>query len=197
MKITYKGYPIEAVDVNGDVFVPFRRIFTVIFDFQSIRNITKELRGVSINNYIISGKGRGQKTLINGNGLAQVLNRTIRLSYSEKLDAVKSMRESGLTVSEAVSATRKELDFADDLRDFLHYFGKSLDRQVVIGDGFIYDIVIGDLIVEFDENNHKNYNKDSEILREENAKNHGYRLVRVSDLDSNATGLAKVSEALI
>lgn len=191
-------YPMRLLEVDGVVYIEFKKLFCVIFGLATIPNVTKELNDVSENNYLITGAGRGRFTVINGDGIAQFLSKTIRLSYKEKIAVVENLKQLGLVFSIGISASRKELDFFDCVRDFFSYFGVEVRRQVTINDGsYIYDMLIGMVVVEFDENSHASYNKESEKAREDYAICNGYRFLRVTDSDSNSLNLAKIAKEIL
>ena len=196
MKALYENkYPLELHDIDGDLFVSLRVIYQLIFDFKTIASVTRELKNVSPSNYKIIGKGRARLTLINGDGISQLLSRTVRISHKEKLEVIKNLKSIGLKATEVVSATRKELDFFDDISDFLNCFDLRIDRQFEI-EGFIYDFKIGELIVEYDEAKHYGYNQELEKAREEVATRNGFKFIRVNDDDSNAKNIGIIYKEL-
>ena len=196
MKALYNNeYPLDLHEIDGDYFVSLRTLYPLIFEFKTITSVTRELKNVSLKNYKITGSGRGRLTLINGNGLSELLSRTIRLSYKEKLEVVKSLKSLGLNITEPVSSTRKELDFFDDISDFLGCFNIEIERQFEIC-GFLYDFKIGNLIVEYDEAKHAGYNKALEADREKITLDNGMRFIRVSDDESNAKNIGLIFREL-
>lgn len=196
MKALYDNkYPLDLHMIDKDRFVSLRALYPLMFEFKTITSVTRELKNVSPCNYKITGSGRGRLTLINGNGLAELLSRTVRLSHKEKLEVVKKLKSLGLKITDPVSATRKELDFFDDLSDFLGCFGIAIERQFEIG-GFLYDFKIGGLIVEYDEAKHAGYNQELEISREKSALDSGLQFIRVNDDNSNAKNIGIIFKEL-
>lgn len=198
IKMYSNTYPMAVIYVDETAYIEFKRLFCVIFGLATIPNVTKELECVSENNYLITGAGRGRTTFISGDGMTELLSKTIRLSYREKIAVIENLKQVGLTFSVGISNSRKELDFFDCVCDFFSYFNFEVKRQITInGAPYIYDMLIGLVIVEFDENSHSSYNKESEKIREDYALSNGYRFLRVTDSDSISTNLARIAKEVL
>lgn len=185
------GYPIDCVEVDGVKMFNFRTAFLIAFDFTPLNNVSQELRSVSKCNYIRTGKGRASITYISADGFAEYLNCTTRISINQKRKMLLDLLECGFESSITISNTRKELNFYDELSEFLSVFGVKIERGVSSGLGHVFDLVVGGwLVVEYDENEHINYNKKSEEERELAIKELGYDLFRASDKFTNTKNIA-------
>lgn len=98
-----------------------------------------------------------------------------------------------------VITERKELSFVNDLEEFLSAFNIKGIAQYKIDDKYRIDYYIPDLkiAIEYDENSHKNYNKNEEKIREEyiNSKL-GCKFIRVSDDNSDIKNIGIVAKEL-
>lgn len=90
--------------------------------------------------------------------------------------------------------TRKEIEFVKLLTDFLDEYDIKYIKQFQYKN-YRIDLYLPELLiaVEYDEDNHKYYSDDMEIIREENLKyDLGCNFIRLSDHDSDGRNLAKI-----
>lgn len=115
----------------------------------------------------------------NKEGVQQVLSRN-----TITCEKVKKEICDVLGISSVIHLPSKESSFYSALISLLSGTNITLKRQVYIA-GYYADIeVIGlskPIIIEYDENNHKYYNKDKEDLRGNVLKSLGYTILRIND----------------
>ena len=110
----------------------------------------------------------------------------ITFSHSEKkTEFIEWLKENQyIDYNEVFLSTRKETEFFNALEKSLKPFGFHLDRQYIENgyrfDGYIKDL---DIVIEYDENNHQNYDKIAEVTREKYINNNHKKLLRVNDLN--------------
>lgn len=130
--------------------------------------------------------------IINKNGVLSLISKSRNISSNQKdllLDRL------GLS-SYIYKRNRKEIDFKECLIHFFSAFGYEVIHQYKVGvyylDFFIPSINIG---IEYDENNHRDYNKSKEEEREKFIKNSiGCKIVRISDEHDNYYNLGIISK---
>ena len=99
-----------------------------------------------------------------------------------------------------VITERKELNFINDMEEILSVFLIKGIRQFRIGNKYRIDYYIPTIkvAIEYDENSHKLYNKDEEIMRETFIKEQlGCKFIRISDDYNNNKGIGLVIKKLI
>lgn len=191
--IKLNGFSLESISTSSGESVLFKKFFSICFDFMTVTNITKELRNVSSVNVTKTSGGRHTKTYINGRGVVEYLSKTTRISNSAKQEIIRELNYQGVCDMVTVFNTRKEIDFFSELSDFLLGFNIKITTQKEV-EGYVVDCVVdGKMIaIEYDEDSHVSYSKEKEEKREALIRSNGYRVVRVSDKESNGANMAKV-----
>lgn len=195
--IKLKGYNIDSKTESGETFILFKTFFSVVFDFLPLTNQSKELRNVSKANILAISGGRHRKTYVSFCGVIEYLQKTTRISVTDKQAILKSLSDQGMGEFTPVFNTRKEIVFFDELKDYLSakkYKGEIKTQQSV--SDYVVDAIIGGLIVEYDEDCHISYDKEAEDIRSKYLLSSGFKLVRVSDKNSNGFNIGVVSEVL-
>lgn len=98
-----------------------------------------------------------------------------------------------------VITERKELSFVNDLEEFLSAFNVKGIAQYKVDDKYRIDYYIPDLkiAIEYDENGHKNYDREKERMREEYIKNKlGCKFIRVPDDNSDIKNIGIIAKEL-
>ena len=205
MIFTAKGFDFPISEKNGGYWIDFRKFLELTastignINLGDVNKILNKIPKEYYLKYQPISKGRNSKAdvFISANGIVSYLSSTYRFSHSEKLDILNQFKKLGLVSNDLVlSVSRSELSFLSDLQDFFSFFNKKVDCQVIIAD-YIVDFVIDSIAIEFDENDHKNYNKENEKKRDSTIKELGYKLIRVSDKNSNAYNLAIIAKAVL
>lgn len=195
--IKLKGYNIDSETNSENTFILFKTFFSIAFDFLPLTNQSKELRNVSKANILAVSGGRYRKTYISFDGVVEYLQKTTRISVSDKQEILKCLADQGLGEFSPVFNTRKELAFFDELSGYLSAKGyeAEIHKQYPMN-GFVVDALIGGVVIEYDEDCHISYDKEKEKIRDESILSSGLKLVRVSDRNSNGFNVGVVSEAL-
>ena len=107
-------------------------------------------------------------------------------------------QNSFIEFNEVFSYTRKEIEFFNKLEEFLQPFGYKVKRQMIDGkyryDGFVKEL---NLVIEFDENGHSDYDVNKEIERENYIFSKGYKLIRIVDNKSPMHNIGLVMKYII
>lgn len=130
--------------------------------------------------------------IINKNGVLSLISKSRNISSNQKdllLDRL------GLS-SYIYKRSRKEIDFKECLIHFFSAFGYEVIHQYRVGvyylDFFVPYINIG---IEYDENNHRYYDKSKEEERENFIKNSiGCKIIRISEEHDNYYNLGIISK---
>lgn len=115
----------------------------------------------------------------NKEGVQQILSRN-----TITCEKIKKEICDMLEIPSIIHLPPKEISFYSSLKSLLQCTNAEINRQVYIA-GYYADIeVLGlnkPIIIEYDENNHKYYNKEKEELRENVLKSLGYSILRIND----------------
>ena len=87
----------------------------------------------------------------------------------------------------------------NDLEEFLSVFNLKGIAQYKVDDKYRIDYYIPDLkiAIEYDENGHKNYDREKERMREEYIKNKlGCKFIRVPDDNSDIKNIGIIAKEL-
>ena len=120
------------------------------------------------------------------------IRKFITVCHSEKkYNFIKWLKENNFIDFKEVFATeRKETIFFKALNKALKPIGYKVDTQVIDGDyrldGYIKDL---DMVIEYDENRHENYNRHKEDMREKYIKNKYKILIRLTDFEDLYTNI--------
>jgi len=195
MKI--KNFDVSFQSINGEKVIDFKYFIILISGFSCNLDLSKELRNVSNKNFFKIGKGKNLKTYINADGILEFISKSFRIDNIEKENILQQLKDEGLINKNIIlSTSRKELCFYSNLFDFFSIFNLPIKKQVCIG-SYIVDFIIKDFVIEYDENNHSNYNKEKEKIRENYIKSQGYKIIRVSDINSNSYNLGIIAKEVL
>lgn len=196
-ELKLNGFPIleNYHYVINDEGIMFKsNIFMIYTNFykQPSSNI---LSKISKSNYIKpTHKGKGLAILIKPEGLYEWICHSLSFDVNTKRILIDELKDCDLISNNLPNmSTRIELDFLSELRAFYLIYDPFIiiKHQIQIS-GYIVDFVINDLAIEYDEFEHKYYNKEKEVLREEMIRNEGYRVIRISNKKSNIENIALI-----
>lgn len=164
----------------------YRQILTLYMDSHMGNFPSNEMNKISpCNVKKIGTRGRGAKTLINGDGIAEWICRSIRFSIHEKIKFINELKTQKLISHDFnIVCSTSESDFFTSLSFLLEeiYPNYSIKRQQCIDESIIVDCVLNDsIVIEFDEKMHVSYDYEAERIREEFIMNKGYSIVRIDD----------------
>jgi hypothetical protein len=183
MNFKLNGLPINAEYVNSELFFESRKIFYIYSGRYNHAN-SIEFRKISKCNYI-KGKAGGKSGLINGEGIKEWLQNTLRFNQSDLEKWFEELKNYKIIKSSDYYKSTKEINFFNNLIDYFSQTNKkiSVKLQCVIGN-YIVDAVINNTIVEYDENEHAGYNQDKEKERQDFLIKQGYQVIRINDKNS-------------
>lgn len=136
---------------------------------------------------------KGSKiTIINRRGVSSLIFK------SEKLSMDKKIYLAGIFDIPVSYFSRKEIEFKDELVDFFKSMGLSIESQYRVG-RYRVDFYIPylNLVIEYDEKEHRLYDPNLEKKREEFILNKlNCKMLRLSDRNSNAYNLGLITKEL-
>ena len=131
-------------------------------------------------------------TIVNKRGLSNLICKSEKLSKKDKDCFIKIFDVKNSFYS------RKEIEFKDDLFDFFKSIGLSVLHQNTVGKYRVdFYIPYLNLVIEYDESEHSNYNINNEKAREAFILNAlKCKIIRISDKNSNAYNLGLITKEL-
>lgn len=197
---SFEGNNVEIImDENGN---PLFEIYSTGFALGQ----TKEARGK-----LYPRKDRINQNIINAeispviyNGLKYINIQDLRklISFSNtrnKIKFVEWLKNNKLIKCEEIFInTKKEIEFFNKLEEVLQPFNYSLLREIK-DDDYRYDGLIKELnlIIEFDENNHLDYDSYKEFKRNQYIKSKNYNLIRIDGRNSPMYNIGLVMKKII
>lgn len=180
------GVPVFYYIIDGQPMFYYKNTFMAYLHLRSPS--TNELLKIE-KSEIKKGKyaDKKDKTYISALGLYQWINHSIRFSAHEKRMYINELANAGfIDKSLPCFSTTKENTFFSNLIECLLTLSPKLEiiRQFGVGKYAVDCLLDGRFVIEFDENNHKSYNKELEKQREDFIINNGYKIIRVKDSDS-------------
>lgn len=143
------------------------------------------------------------KPVVRGGSKYLTLNdvrKLISMSHSRRRhDFIEWLKYNGfIDQCEIFGTERKEEIFADALSQVLHQFDLSLQAQKVEGN-YRFDMYVPelDIVIEYDENGHSDYNIDKEEERENYIRQNHKALIRVTDFYSIYSNIGKVIKKIV
>lgn len=136
---------------------------------------------------------KGSKiTIINRRGVSSLIFK------SEKLSMDKKIYLAGIFDIPVSYFSRKEIEFKDELVDFFKSMGLSIESQYGVGRYRVdFYIPYFNLVIEYDEKEHRLYDPNLEKKREEFILNKlNCKMLRLSDRNSNAYNLGLITKEL-
>lgn len=136
---------------------------------------------------------KGSKmTIINKRGLSNLICKSEKLSKKDKDYFINIFDVKNSFYS------RKEIEFKDELFDFFKSIGLNAIHQYTVGKYRVdFYIPYLNLVIEYDENEHSNYDINNEKARETFIVNAlKCKIIRISDKNSNAYNLGLITKEL-
>lgn len=136
---------------------------------------------------------KGSKiTIVNKRGLSNLILKSEKLSKKDKDYFIKIFDIKNSFYS------RREIEFKDELFDFFKSIGLNVVHQYTVGKYRVdFYVPYLNIVIEYDENEHSNYNINNEKARELFVINSlKCRIIRISDKKSNAYNLGLITKEL-
>ena len=198
--IKLDGFNLPVIKENGDYWCPFLRLYCISKSnwnpniYPCIDSIGKEFFIVVENNH----DKRRKDWYINSKGITRffALSRSIPITKIKSI--INTLNNYGFTVR--LEKTSKESDFAIDMENIFSVLGIKIERQksfeLSYGFAFVDFILNNKLIIEYDEDAHKNYDSLKEKKREAELTEKGFCFLRVTDEKSNSENIAIILQKL-
>ena len=139
-------------------------------------------------------KGRYSWYFINSNGISRLFGLVRNIPLTKINEYINLLNQNGFNVK--LMKTSKEEEFYSDLWNIMTALNHTIKQHQKIelsyGTVIVDFLIDNSVIVEYDENDHKNYDKNKENLREIELKELGYKFIRLSDKCSNSENIAKI-----
>ena len=171
--------------------------------YKLICNINcKDITASNFSDFKIFEVGNSQITklkLVNEIGLKEAVQKNTICTQEFKNKFLTCLNKNDYINNNFILTSRKEIEFVDSLLKVLEPFNFDIEKQKVILkykiDFYIKDLNIG---IEYDENNHSDYDSDKEEYREKAIKESlGCKIIRVSDRDSDLWNIGFVFKEII
>ena len=174
-----------------------------ILGYKKARNalaihISEEYKTLSL---IIPKEGKGglqMTTMINGNGVIELLTKSKTKSSNIKYKIKEFFVESGIISEKLCLIERREIAFLDKLDEVLNVFELEGLRQYRVKEYKIdYYIKELNIAIEYDENGHANYTYEKEEGRQKEIENKlDCGFVRISDKNSDEYNIGYIIKEL-
>lgn len=129
-------------------------------------------------------------TLIDKPGVSSLILNSGKITKGRKEELISAL---GLDI---VASSRKEIEFGEELKDFFCAWEINVRTQYSVGKYRVdFYIPALNLVIEYDENEHKRYDEDKE--RERSlfiSKTLGCDIIRVSDKNSNSYNIGEIAK---
>ena len=196
-------------DVNDEYFITRKQIGTALGynepskSIYKIHNRHKDILD-KYSTTVILEQQEGQRIInrehivYNLEGILLIIQYS-QVSEKRKEDFLKFLKKEIGEDRFVIISGRKELEFINELKDFLSEFGIKGIPQYKVDDKYRIDYYITNLkiAIEYDENNHNAYDKNEEISREKHIiEKLGCRFIRVSDDKTNASNIGIIAKEL-
>ena len=156
-----------------------------------------DIEDKDLHNIPTSG-GKQPVTIIKEKGVIRLIQKSKVKSLEYKTEVSNWLISNNLISDSVIIETRKEIEFLSTLEKILKPMNYSLQQQLVDGayklDGYISEL---DLVIEYDENGHKDYDQAKERIREDYIRNKYKHLIRVTDKTDLHTNIGIVMNKII
>lgn len=198
--MVFEGCRVEIIEIDGQIM--FELYSTgIALGFARANSVGKIYPRKDRIDKIVNN---AEVTIINYNHASYLdlnnLRKLITLSHtSNKYNFICWLKNNNyIDYKEVFNSTRKEIVFLDTLKSILKPMGYKLIDQFIDGDyrfdGYIKEL---DFVIEYDENNHDNYDRSKEESREIYIKNKYKHLIRITDSNDLYTNIGIVINNII
>lgn len=179
---TFNSISINPIKIiEGKEYYSFRKVLFA-YTFNTNITLSNERKKISACNIIKRGVGRANPTLINIDGVVEWISFRHNISSIQKKQWITELIEQKLIAPITIPIfTRKENEFMDNLKLFLAQLNIDIKLQYSICDYIVDGFIDNKYVIEFDENDHKSYDKTNESKRTKDIEGLGYTIIRVSD----------------
>ena len=145
-------------------------------------------------NEIDTTRGKQKMTIINENGLYNLLAKSQTLSIAYKTDLKNWLVSLGLIQDELLLIERKEIKFLDKLQEALKPFDlEGIKQYKILNYRIDFYIPKLNIAIEYDENEHKDYSYKQQQGRQKEIENSlGCDFIRISDKQNDEYNIGLV-----
>lgn len=206
----FENHEVEVFEFNGEVlFNPYhvgrcldiddvtvRRHMQKMNDKQVIVLKNSDFKEFNFSFRKLNNRG---ESFLTQKGLLLLISRNRKTTEKKREKFVNFLKSNNLINADFAVISRKEIEFMEELRDFLTAMGLKLKTQYnVLGfkvDGYI---PVLNIAIEYDEKGHANYSYDAQEGRQIKIENEiGCKFVRLSECDSNAYNIGVVANKIM
>lgn len=194
MKINEIEIPVKYID--NEWWCDFIVLYSVVKNtgYPNIFPIMKSIGKA----YFRKLKDKYVRYYANSEGISRFFGVVRNVPLAKINEHIESFNQNGFNVK--LMKTSKEEEFYSDLWNIMTALNHTIKQheriELSYGTVIIDFLIDNSLIAEYDENDHKHYDKDKEKLREAELKKLGYKFIRLSDRNSNSENIARIIRLL-
>lgn len=193
---------LRTVEIDGEVWFVGKDVADILKYRNGSRDINRHV-GKEDRRKVMFFDGRQQKEtiVINESGVYSLISVCKTVNQDIKIELVNLISKCYGKINNPdvyIIKTRKEIEFIKDLKDFLSVFNiVGISQYKVDKYRIDYYIPAIRVAIEYDENNHKDYNTSKEQEREKYiSEKIGCKFIRISDAESNAKNIGIIMQKL-
>lgn len=196
---SFDGSQMRTIMINEEVWFVAVDVCKIL----DISNVTATISRLDNDDVMLSvvptSGGNQNMNIVNESGLYNLITKNRKIGLNKKKDIIKYFNDFGI-LNNINLYSSKESDFIDSLEEQLEVFciNKGIKQYRI--DDYKVDYFISDygIIIEFDENYHKNYSYNKHEGRQKYIENkYKYKFIRVSDKESCLKNCAFVIKELL
>lgn len=193
---------LRTVEIDGEVWFVGKDVADILKYRNGSRDINRHVDKEDRRKVMLfDGRQQKETIVINGAGVYSLISVCKTVNQDIKIELVNLISKYCGKINNSdvcIIKTRKEIEFIKDLKDFLSVFNIVGIPQYKVNKYRIdYYIPAIRVAIEYDENNHKDYNKSKEQEREKYiSEKIGCKFIRISDAESDAKNIGIIMQKL-
>ena len=191
-------FNIIVKEIDDEIWCDFYQIYAAIKNTGNLSGAYKLMKSIGIQYIRKIKKGRYSRYFINSDGMSRLFGLVRNIPLTKINEYINLLNQNGFNVK--LMKTSKEEEFYSDLWNIMtalkHVVKQHQKIELSYGSVIVDFLIDNSVIAEYDENDHKNYDKNKENLRETELKESGYKFIRLSDKCSNSENIAKIINLL-
>ena len=186
---------IRTLEIDGEPYFVGKDVASVLGYKEPRSAVSKKVDEEDKKvNEIDTTRGKQKMTIINENGLYNLLAKSQTLSIAYKTDLKNWLVSLGLIQDELLLIERKEIKFLDKLQEALKPFDlEGIKQYKVLNYRIDFYIPKLNIAIEYDENEHKDYSYKQQQGRQKEIENSlGCDFIRISDKQNDEYNIGLV-----
>ena len=186
---------IRTLEIDGEPYFVGKDVASVLGYKEPRSAVSKKVDEEDKKvNEIDTTRGKQKMTIINENGLYNLLAKSQTLSIAYKTDLKNWLVSLGLIQDELLLIERKEIKFLDKLQEALKPFDlEGIKQYKVLNYKIDFYIPKLNIAIEYDENEHKDYSYKQQQGRQKEIENSlGCDFIRISDKQNDEYNIGLV-----